>query len=136
MQVAGNRIVSMESFLTELLPHVQCPSCKSVGTLVSLADEERSYGLAGTLVMRCLRCDQPTLSWAHSSDLPKVRKDSGKLPPGPAHKELNLRAALAACQTGIGFQQLERFMGIMDLPSMSLHTYQQVLACCSFSCLR
>lgn len=126
-QVAGNRIVSMESFLSDVLPHICCPECSTLGAMVALAADEVSHGLAGTMVMKCMRCDNGHIKWKQTADIPKVRNDKGHLPPGPAQKDLNLRAVLGSLQCGIGMRQLERLLGVLEIPSMNWDTYKQVL---------
>ena len=56
--ITGNRIASMDTFNQQMVPHLQCPACRKVGQLVARADDEFSCGLAGTVALFCLTCDE------------------------------------------------------------------------------
>ncbi|KAL1525618.1 hypothetical protein AB1Y20_020471 [Prymnesium parvum] len=99
MFITGNRLCSMDSFTESILPRISCPQCNDVGTMVARAEDEKSYGLAGTVVLCCMACNEVTLTWEHGKQISKeVNSSSGHKRPGPAMKDLNLRAAIAvAC---------------------------------------
>ncbi|KAL1530068.1 hypothetical protein AB1Y20_000990 [Prymnesium parvum] len=92
----------MDSFTESILPRVSCPQCNEVGTMLALAEDEKSYGLAGSLVLSCMNCNEATMTWDHGKQVSKELQQDGRKKRGPAIKDLNVRAALACMQCGIG----------------------------------
>mmetsp|Transcript_32422 Transcript_32422/g.74268 ORF Transcript_32422/g.74268 Transcript_32422/m.74268 type:complete len:140 (+) Transcript_32422:234-653(+) len=67
LSITGFCLCSMDSFVSSILPHICCPLCKSLGTLAANAEDERSNGLAGTVVICCLCCGDPAIIWQHGA---------------------------------------------------------------------
>ncbi|KAL1519149.1 hypothetical protein AB1Y20_003409 [Prymnesium parvum] len=117
--ISGNRICSMDSFVTVILPCIRCPSCLTVGVLVARAQDEISLGVAGIVELHCLKCRRGTLSWDQSKGARRLMSTSGKPQPGPTTRDLNIRAVIGSMQVGLGQGQLEKLFGILDLPSLT-----------------
>lgn len=128
--VTGSRICDMSVFMSDVLPHVQCPCCCEVGSLVARVGDEISKGLTGTVRFWCFSCEKHTLQWDHSKEVSsEAAQNAGKLGRKPLHQyEANVRAIVAAMQAGISQPQLEKFMGIMELPSLGDKAFNNVYA--------
>ncbi|KAL1519053.1 hypothetical protein AB1Y20_003321 [Prymnesium parvum] len=122
--ISGNRICSMDSFVTVILPCIRCPSCLTVGVLVARAQDEISLGVAGIVELHCLKCRRGTLSWDQSKGARRLMSTSGKPQPGPTTRDLNIRAVIGSMQVGLGQGQLEKLFGILDLPSLNKDTFE------------
>ena len=76
-------------------------------------EDAGSAGLAGDLRFRCLKCNRLTITMPTSIGCGLIGSRNSTV------QELNVRAVLAAYNSGLGFNGFERICGVMNMPAMS-----------------
>jgi antitoxin component of RelBE/YafQ-DinJ toxin-antitoxin module len=117
MYATGNRVINLDLLSAQLLPHVRCPQCRAVGGMVARAQDEISLGIGGTLKLLCESCGRRSINLDQSVML---KQGSARL------AETNVRMTLAAAQIGLGGTALERFCGVLNLPSLDSHAFDRM----------
>ena len=117
--ISGFRFVEM-SIISTAISILACPFCFDVGHLKLSEDLCQKKGLSSSLVIRCSSCHYNN-SFQTSPEVTNCKKR------GPNPMEINVRAVYGCRSIGVGFSQMTKLFGYLNMPSpMTQATYDNL----------
>ena len=108
--IEGYRLVDME-LIQYLITSLACPECHEK-TLVVEEDKFKKKGLASFIIVSCSNCFYESSSFT-SKGVQPLDEETREMKPF----EVNIRSVYAFRSCGVGHTGIEKFCGMMNMPS-------------------